>query len=661
MTKSKPSPTTDDENNNVASGSYLNIPNQITSVTTSTTDDEIKYLREGITDHRHQDRNGSSNEIITPKANHQSNENINQNNFLTKEEEEYNSRQPLVFEKHNSTDNNQQHDETNIGSTDHLNISPFINRNLNTSFNTSMEATHPTSTDINNSSSNSPLELSHDDKHHHHSATIRGPKDLIYSTDDPHHESELNLPKNTIDEVSQENINNDDFSKVQKSIDDERHTLKQLSSLEQEQAESLKLLRRKHRENYIPDAFILFCKHETSKVYGWQLESEKQSAQLYSKSISLHSIETGDFSSLSRLASQLFESTSTQDLSKNLKFKVTPHDSSTHVMSNRFVGILTNTNYRDVFEACRAVELRKRTKQMEEALKLEDFYSSDKNSNVMPNAPSLIQKQMAKIPNESFDVVYMRTLSPSTLIVSKREYLTARFFMEEPDRLIIMERSIDRLIPPPPILFQLSTRHEEVLNVIEQHENQLIELSKNISSNLYLIPKDSSSNSDSHLTKNYEESNIITTRQRSKSVGTTVSQSAIAHTNNSLGTLSPISKRACSTVSNCKSAKHLTLTSISTDNSLYHNLLQPQPTQKGVIRAHVLFQIMVFERLSDNETRFQVMNHIDVKGWKSTWSILSQKPSPLKMQEELLQLAEEYKKVYKNNTTSASDEQIDIS
>lgn len=421
MTTSRP-PAEDEENNNTTSGPYLGVTsNQITSIITSTTDENKHHnLSEVITDCRQKDRNeSSSNEIITPKANHQSNENINQNNFLTKEEEEYNSRQPLLFVKHNSNDNNQQQDETNIGGVDHLNISsPFTNRNLNTSFNTSMEATHPTSTDINNSSINSPIEFSHDDKHH--SVTItRGPKDLS-SNNDPLHESDqgLNLSKIALNEMSQESVNseNDELSKVQKSIDDERHTLQQLSTLEQEQAESLKLLRRKHRENYIPDAFILFCKHETSKVYGWQLESEKQSAQLYTKAISLHSIETGDFSSLARLASQLFESTSTQDLSKNLKFKVTPYDSSTHVMCNRFVGILTNTNYRDAFEACRSVELRKHTKQMEEALKLEDFYSADKNSAVLPNAPSLIQKQMAKIPNDSFDVVYMRTMSPSTLI-----------------------------------------------------------------------------------------------------------------------------------------------------------------------------------------------------------------------------------------------------
>jgi len=208
----------------------------------------------------------------------------------------------------------------------------------------------------------------------------------------------------------------------QLEMEDERQQLAQLSTLEQEQFESLKLLRRKHRQNYLPDSFINFCKSESSKVYGWGLESEKHSAQSYSKSISIHFIETGDPSVLSRISSQSstnIENTSTQDLSKYTKFKITPHDATSQVIALRFVGVLSNVNYRDAFEAYRNVELRKQTKQMEEAAKLEDFYEPQvlcDDDRELDDFEHSILNNKYKPSIESFDVIYQRTYSPSTLI-----------------------------------------------------------------------------------------------------------------------------------------------------------------------------------------------------------------------------------------------------
>ena len=192
-------------------------------------------------------------------------------------------------------------------------------------------------------------------------------------------------------------------------LEEEKHQSEKFTTLESNR-ESLKLMKRRHRENYLPETFLHFCKHETSKIYGWSLESEKHSVQFYNKSISLHSLTTGDFSAISRLTSQnTLESTSTQDLSKNLRFKQTPmiNDSVNFVIANRFVGILSDTNFRDAYLACKDIQLRKQAKQMEEVVVLESYYHVE--------GPEITDSRKSKIPDESFDIIYQRTSSPNTL------------------------------------------------------------------------------------------------------------------------------------------------------------------------------------------------------------------------------------------------------
>ena len=185
---------------------------------------------------------------------------------------------------------------------------------------------------------------------------------------------------------------------------------------------------------------------------------------------------------------------------------------------------------------------------------------------------------------------------------------------------MIFEKSIEKILPIPPILQQLTFQHEEVLHAMQKHEYQLSQFSQNITDNLF--------NSNVNNTNNKS-------RQRSKSVSNEDAHSSMPQMFTGASFHSS-SKRASSTVGH--TSGHGTSQTDTNIQSLYNSLAQSSQPLKGALRADVMFQITIFQKLSETETKYQIINNVDVKGWMKSWSNLNQKTSPHKIQEELEQL-----------------------
>ncbi|KAL9655838.1 hypothetical protein ABK040_000901 [Willaertia magna] len=453
-----------------------------------------------------------------------------------------------------------------------------------------------------------------------------------------------------------------------KVIDEQLH---QLTNLEKEQFETLLILRKKRREIYLPNSFINFCKHEINKIYGWNLENEKHSVQSYTKNINYFYNHTNNNSNS---GSNIFNSGSNNNgynnnfignnygsrtgssilgnfngsnnnmllntyLKNDVNYNTTNHTTNNNTNKNitayRIVGILSGISMKDAFEAFRNVKLKKELKIMEEVMKVEDYYFCKDDfvnitnlENVILNSPnsndnliSIVEdnntlfgnvnniQQQKKNNIDSFDIIYQRSFSPSSLFISKREYLTARYFIEEEDRIICIEKSIDKLLPIPPILKQITTNHDELLNAMQLHHDQL-----------------------------------LNKRNRSKSTTLTKRENSNLSNHSNLSSLQTINTTTTTNKNRLSMGNNPTTT---TSNDSCDNLLF-EKSPKGVIRADILFQITVFEKLSETETKWQVINHIDVKGWLKSWTTMSLKNSPHKVKEEFENLVDYYIQHCKN-------------
>ena len=129
-------------------------------------------------------------------------------------------------------------------------------------------------------------------------------------------------------------------------------------------------------------------------------------------------------------------------------------------------------------------------------------------------------------------------------------------------------------------------------------------------------------------------------RQRSRSVGMSNSSRPISEIH-----MTPLSART-TTSSHIlqQSAPNLTLQPYPNDTLKTTLASSTAPTQKGVVRANILFQILIFDRLSDTETKFQIINNVDVKGWLKSWNSITQKSTPHKIFEDFVDVIEEHKK-----------------
>ncbi|KAL9642505.1 hypothetical protein ABK040_011072 [Willaertia magna] len=148
---------------------------------------------------------------------------------------------------------------------------------------------------------------------------------------------------------------------------------------------------------YFPEQFLNFCNEQINSFStndGWKVEADKDNVKVFSKPIT---------------------STANNQNKTNNCYRIST---------------IIQATLDEAFQSMRHAELKlqSKSKSIETVVTLEDHYTTVENN----QAPS-------------FDILFQRSTSPSTLIVLKREFLTARYFIENfnnPNVKICIERSI---------------------------------------------------------------------------------------------------------------------------------------------------------------------------------------------------------------------------